>query len=292
MDWTPWRELSPALTLSAATLRELLDGGQAFRWREIPEGWEGVWGRHVARLRLDEKKRLAWSAPAGLHQTEQALRDYLGLHDNWDRITDALPWRSDAVIAHAVETWKGLRILRQPLGETLLTFLCSSTKQIAQIKQISEDLAAAFGQPITSEHQALPDWQTLHEVAEDDLRACRLGYRARYLKGTAAVLAEQPGWLEETGNLSYPEARTRLMQLPGVGGKIADCVLLFGTGKLEAFPVDTWMIKAMTRHYDLQGWKPEQVAQFGRVHFGPYAGLAQQILFTSERRSRAFSKQE
>jgi len=73
------------------------------------------------------------------------------------------------------------------------------------------------------------------------------------------------------------------MELPGVGAKVADCVLLFGAGKLEAFPVDTWILKAMAKRYDLTGWKPDQITHFGRQHFGPLAGLAQQYLFAYER---------
>jgi len=89
--------------------------------------------------------------------------------------------------------------------------------------------------------------------------------------------------LEETETLPYTEAKARLMSLPGVGEKVADCVLLFGAGKLEAFPVNVWILKTMERRYGLVGWKPAQVAQFGRAHFGPLAGLAQQYLFAWER---------
>ena len=96
--------------------------------------------------------------------------------------------------------------------------------------------------------------------------------------------ADQPGWLVETERLPYAAAKARLLELPGVGEKVADCVLLFGAGRLEAFPVDVWVLKSLARRYGLAGWKPAQVAQFGRTHFGPSAGLAQQYLFAWERR--------
>ena len=115
------------------------------------------------------------------------------------------------------------------------------------------------------------------------MRACQFGFRARFIHQTACFLAAHPGWLEATEALPYPEAKERLCSLPGVGEKIADCVLLFGAGRLEAFPVDTWILKAMAARYGLHGWKPAQVAQFGRAHFGPLAGLAQQYLFAYER---------
>jgi N-glycosylase/DNA lyase len=102
---------------------------------------------------------------------------------------------------------------------------------------------------------------------------------------TARWLIARPGWLEETERLPYAEAKARLLELPGVGEKVADCVLLFGAGRLEAFPVDTWILRAMADRYGLTRWKPAQVAQFGRVHFGPLAGLAQQYLFAYERQA-------
>ena len=129
----------------------------------------------------------------------------------------------------------------------------------------------------------MPTWSQLAAAPEDVLRECQLGFRARYIKGTATFLADRPGWLEETAALPYAAAKERLLLLPGVGEKIADCVLLFGLGHHDAFPVDTWMIKAMTRRYGLAGWSPAQVAHFGRVHYGPAAGLAQQFLFAWER---------
>jgi len=130
----------------------------------------------------------------------------------------------------------------------------------------------------------LPTWAELAAIPEEKLRACQLGFRARFIHDTAQFLAGNPGWLDETEHLPYASAKARLMELPGVGEKVADCVLLFGAGKLEAFPVDTWILKALARRYQLDGWKPAQVAQFGRAHFGPFAGYAQQFLFSWERK--------
>jgi N-glycosylase/DNA lyase len=129
----------------------------------------------------------------------------------------------------------------------------------------------------------LPTWSEIAAVPEAELRGCLLGFRARYIHQTAQFIAAHPGWLEETEALPYAEAKARLVTLPGVGEKVADCVLLFGAGRLEAFPVDVWILKTMAARYGLEGWKPAQVAQFGRAHFGPLAGLAQQYLFAWER---------
>jgi N-glycosylase/DNA lyase len=302
--WSAWRPVAGIGPLTAPVLAEILDGGQTFRWhRETAPSalrshgearsaviWQGIWSGCVARLRLNAAGLLEWSAPKELStQVASALPAYLsGAHD-FRALADTLPWRSDAHLARCLSAFPGLTIPRQPFGETLLCFLCSATKQIVQIKQMVALLAERHGEPIcrarslTTPIHRLPTWSELAEIPEPDLRACLLGFRARYIKASAIFLASRPGWLEAAEHLPYSEAKARLLELPGVGEKVADCVLLFGAGKLEAFPVDTWILKAMARHYHLDGWSPAQVAHFGRTHFGPNAGLAQQFLFAYER---------
>lgn len=319
--WSAWQPLG--LRLSAAVLAETLDGGQSFRWSCDDAGvWTGIWSEHIAQLTLDPQGELLGRMPCGSPGGMAPLRHYLRLDTDFAALADQLPWRSDPHLAACLAAFPGLRLPRQPFGETLLCFLCSATKQIVQIKQMVALLAQNHGAQITFEgehagpsarqahrhrdepghppNQAvtgrgnslpaihrLPTWPELAAIPEDDLRRCLLGFRARYIKQTALFLAARPGWLDETEALPYPAAKARLMELPGVGEKVADCVLLFGAGKLEAFPVDTWILKALAQRYGLSGWKPAQLAQFGRAHYGPFAGLAQQFLFAYERRSSA-----
>ena len=327
--WSDWQPLSVSPSFTATALAETLDGGQAFRWNRQADGaWFGLWGDCIARLHMnDGGGPLEWSAPAEIAERVAAtLPRYLALEVDYAALINALPWRSDSALAACLEAWRGLRLLRQPFGETLLCFLCSATKQIVQIKQMAELLAARFGAPIcragspavSSSNRPnpampqvervdlntldalglathggdkpkrvafhrLPTWPELTVVSESDLRACALGFRARFIAQTAQFLATHPGWLDETERLPYAAAKERLCLLPGVGEKIADCVLLFGAGRYAAFPVDGWIVKAMARRYGLGGWTPAQIAHFGRVHFGAGAGLAQQYLFASER---------
>ena len=340
--WSDWQPLPVSPPFTATTLAETLDGGQAFRWNRQADGaWFGIWGDCAARLRMNGDGPIEWSAPTEIaERAAAALPHYLALDLDCAALTDALPWRSDLPLAACLDPWRGLRILRQPFGETLLCFLCSATKQIVQIKQMAELLAARFGAPIgraespavslpavSSSNRSnrpnpagrgegklgaslvervdlnaldalglarrgggkrnplrrLPTWPELAAASESDLRTCALGFRARFIWQTAQFLAAQPGWLDETERLPYAAAKERLCLLPGVGEKIADCVLLFGAGCYEAFPVDGWIVKAMARRYGLVGWTPTQIAHFGRVHFGAGAGLAQQYLFASER---------
>jgi len=301
--WSEWRPLA-GWTPSAATLAETLDGGQSFRWNHAGGIWTGTWAGGLAQLRL-ENGRLHWRAPRALQVAVAAsLPRYLGLDRDWAALADSMPWRSDAHLAQAIAAFPDLRLLRQPFGETLLGFLCSATKQIVQIKQMCALLAERHGAPLLETGGArtplradpaakglaalpsrrLPTWPELALIPEKDLRQCLLGFRAKYINRTAQYIAARPGWLEETEHLPYADAKARLLELPGVGEKVADCILLFGAGRLEAFPVDTWILKSLERRYGLAGWKPAQVAHFGRTHFGPLAGLAQQYLFAWERR--------
>jgi len=305
--WSHWQPLPGDWTPTPSVLAETLDGGQAFRWqRDQDEKWTGVWSDCVAQLRLSDG-RLEWRAPEAIQQrVARSLPQYLGLDRDWPAYTDALPWRSDPHLARCLAAFPNLRILHQPFGETLLGFLCSATKQIVQIKQMVALLAGRHGAPMLDFGRAgplgppsgeartaqqsvptfnqLPTWAELAAIPEEKLRPCLLGFRARYIHETALFLAQHPGWLDETERLPYAAAKDRLIELPGVGEKVADCVLLFGAGKLEAFPVDTWILKALAKRYRLDGWKPAQVAQFGRAHFGPLAGYAQQYLFSWERK--------
>ena len=287
--WSDWEALP--LRLGDAVLTETLDGGQAFRWARRPGGiWQGVWSGVAARLRLDGAGRLhaSLSAPPA-PGAAAALRRYLALDTDFEALADTLPRRTDKHLAASIGCFPGLRILRQPFGETLFSFLCSATKQILQIKQMVALVAERHGPRLSGDPAAgsgLPGWEAIAALSEADLRLCLLGFRARHVHGVARFLAARPGWLEETESLPYPAAKERLLLLPGVGEKIADCVLLFGAGRLEAFPVDVWILRAMADRYGLVGWKPAQVAHFGRVHFGQLAGLAQQYLFAYERSQR------
>ena len=278
--WSDWRPLA-GWNPPPAVLVETLDGGQSFRWRHAEGVWTGQWSDGLVQVR-SERDALSWRGAGGT--VEAHVQCYFGLRTDWVALTNSLPWRSDIHLATCIAAFPGLRILRQPFGETLLGFLCSATKQIVQIKQMCALIADRHGAVVAPGHRRLPTWTELAKISEKDLRSCLLGFRAKFIHDTARFIASRPGWLDETEQLPYPEAKARLLELPGVGEKIADCVLLFGAGRLESFPVDTWVLKSIARHYGLDGWKPAQVAHFGRTHFGPLAGLAQQYLFAWERK--------
>jgi N-glycosylase/DNA lyase len=179
-----------------------------------------------------------------------------------------------------------LRILRQDPHETLIGFLCSSNKRILQIRVMVAGLAEKLGDPLGGGFHALPTWSALAAADDAILKSCALGYRAAFLRGTAQRLLARPRWAEEFAALDTPALLAELQSLPGVGPKVAACVALFGFGRLESFPVDTWVVQALADAYGLRKWKPAQLEQFGRAHFGAAAGLAQQYLFSAARHGK------
>ena len=285
-EWTSWRPLRLAEDVPAGTLAEQMDGGQAFRWSLASDGsWVGVFGRTLAAVR-SSPQGLEWRGQKGATHAEGALRHYLDAEGAQARLSESLPWRSDAVLRSARAAYPGLRILRQDPHEALIGFLCSSNKRILQIRVMVAALAAKLGESLGGDFHALPSWQAIASADDDTLRACSLGYRAAYLRGTAKKLLARPRWAEEFSALPTAELLNELQSLPGVGPKVAACVALFGFGRLESFPVDTWVVQALADAYGLRGWKPGPLEQFGKAHFGVAAGLAQQYLFSAIRNGR------
>ena len=285
-EWTSWRPLRLAEDVPAGTLAEQMDGGQAFRWSLTSDGsWVGVFGRTLAAVR-SSPQGLEWRGQKGATHAEGALRHYLDAEGAQARLSESLPWRSDAVLRSARAAYPGLRILRQDPHEALIGFLCSSNKRILQIRVMVAALAAKLGESLGGDFHALPSWQAIASADDDTLRACSLGYRAAYLRGTAKKLLARPRWAEEFSALPTAELLNELQSLPGVGPKVAACVALFGFGRLESFPVDTWVVQALADAYGLRGWKPGPLEQFGKAHFGEAAGLAQQYLFSAIRNGR------
>ncbi len=286
MKWSTWKLLDDNWAPTPRSLQETLDGGQAFRWKFLEDEnlWQGIFGSHLCQLKQDSVNNKVsirgyqWKA-----KDYNAANQYFGCKIPWTQIDDSLPWRSDAHLKACMDSFPELRILRQPFAETLLAFMCSATKRIPQIKVMCQNLATELGNEIAPNTHALPTWEQVAQADETSLRKLALGFRAKNIKKTADIIAATPDLLQQVEDAPYDEAKELLLQLPGVGEKIADCALLFGTTKQEAFPVDTWVIKVLSRRYGLDAWSNTQLSAFGRIHFGKNAGFAQQYLFSWER---------
>jgi N-glycosylase/DNA lyase len=186
---------------------------------------------------------------------------------------------------------RGLRIIRQPQWECLATFICSSMKQVAHIRQISLALRKRFGtkKVIYGSHvYAFPGAARLARSRENELRECALGYRATNLLATARRVATGDADLEGWSKLPDEELRARLCELPGVGAKVANCVMLFAYERLRAFPIDVWIERVLKQQYFPRRRKvtARQLREFCDSYFGEHGGYAQQYLFHHARMNR------
>lgn len=262
-----------------------LSSGQVFRWRRQGTAWEGVVETRWVRL-TQTRDGLRAEAMAG-DGDWRWLREFLQVEVDLKAVQ--AQWPDDPPLRAAAARWPGLRLLRQQPWECLASFILSSNKQIIQIQQMVGELCCRYGIRVRAPAgadpaHAFPAAASLASCSEADLRGCRLGFRAPYLRETARRVAEGEIDLDGMRRLPVQEARRRLEGLPGVGRKIADCVLLFALGFSEVFPVDVWVEKALRRWYFARRrptWRC--LLQFAESHFGPQGGYAQQYLFHDAR---------
>ena len=187
---------------------------------------------------------------------------------------------------------RGLRIIRQPLWECLATFITSSMKQVAHIRQMSRALRERFGEPralLGEQLYTFPSAQRVAELTEEELRGCALGYRAKNLLATAQLVATGEADLESWRELPDDELRARLCSLPGVGAKVANCVMLFAYERLRAFPIDVWIERVLKEKYFPRARKvtAARLRTFCDSYFGEHGGYAQQYLFHHARKTTA-----
>ena len=221
---------------------------------------------------------------------EDLISRYFRLDDNLPMIQDSLDW--DFHLSQAIGALHGLRLFRQDPWECLISFICSSNSNISRISGVMNRIAQEFGDQLTLGSRVgfqFPGPKVLASVGEVGYRTLRLGYRAAYVDKTSKILADTETDLNDLKSLPYPEAKAWLMTLPGVGAKVADCVLLFSLDKLEAFPIDVWVRRAIEEWYfNGEHLSYIKLVEWATEYFGPYAGYAQQYLF-HHRRTGEFS---
>jgi N-glycosylase/DNA lyase len=187
-------------------------------------------------------------------------------------------------MATAIETCRGLRLIRQPWWECVATFITSAQKAVVHIAQISHTLRQRYGRAVEWAGERLftyPSPAALAALAEADLRACALGYRAKNLLGAARMVVSRQVDLALVAGLSDDDALEELCRLPGVGPKVANCALLFGFGRLAAFPIDVWIERILRQIYfaGKRRVTTRRLREFSARYFGPFGGYAQQYLF-------------
>ena len=268
--------------------------GQAFRWSKQGEWWYGVVGGKIFKIRQIGEELEFENANVDF------VKNYFGLNE--DLLHILLEISKDEHIKHAVEMFKGLRILRQNPWECLISYICATYKNISAIKQMLFNISKKFGEEISFNGQkfyTFPTPERLAKATTQELANCGLGYRVKYVSETAKMAYESRFDFEGLRNMSHEEARKELLGFPGVGLKVADCVLLFSLGKFEAFPVDVWIKRVILKYYaehfqkefvkkisgkrGLSNAEYEELNFFGRKYFGEYAGYAQEYLYHYER---------
>lgn len=269
----------------ALTLRS----GQVFHWTEQGGEWHGLVGDAPMIIRQEDDVLIGRGLAA-----PEALAHYLALDHPMRRILRQLP--RDPHLKAASAYCGKLRLLRQPAWECLATFITSAVKQVPHIAQISGHLRRAYGLPVEfagRTYYTYPTPAALAAASEADLREhARLGWRAPHLRATAGLIAGGGFDLAAPRTLPLAEARKALCSLPGVGEKVANCVLLFAYERLEAFPVDVW-IERMLRELYFPGREhitAGEIREFAARYFGPYGGYAQQLLFHHGRAGGALRK--
>ena len=219
-------------------------------------------------------------------ETERLLRAYFRLDDDIAQIYEEIC--VDRRVAAMVNRYPGLRILRQEPWECTVAFICSATSNIPRIHQNMESMADHLGQPLELDGEVrhtFPTAQQLASAGETTLRELGLGFRAPYVISTAHQVVDGSLDLYELIGLPYPETKARLMDCYGIGAKIADCIAVFSLEKLEAFPVDVWVRRALAEWYFPMQKKPPDRAmvEWAQSYFGRYAGYSQQYLFHGRR---------
>ncbi len=271
-------------------LESTLHCGQLFRWKKVGDWWYGVVEGKVIKAR-QEKMVLEFEGAA-----PDFISGYFRMKDNLPKIVSEI--RQDPLIAKAVNAYPGLRLVRQNPWECLVSYICATYKNIPSIKHMVLELSKRFGEEITFEdctYHGFPEPETLAHSNIHELRTCKLGFRAKRVKEAAKIVDCRQLEFEDLRATDYETARDALLQVPGVGNKVADCVLLFSLDKLEAFPIDIWIKRVIqelyTDHFDasfikkistrrsLSAKEYSVISAFARGHFGEFAGYAQEYLY-------------
>ena len=264
----------------------LIGSAQCFSWLEMPNGFIGAPGGLPVRLWRDECGLWAEVDGGGLNEADvrHRLRHYLDLNRDYAAI--AVEFAAWPVGRRAMELYPGLRVLNQPAWEALVAFILSANNNVMRIRRLVLALNREYGAHLSvggAQVYVFPSPERLAACAPEELRALGMGYRAPYLAETARRVRD--GFpLNALSGMPYENAHRALLALPGVGDKVADCVLLFGCGQSAAFPVDVWVERLLRSWFGAnEHMNRSQLGSFVRKTLGKHAGLMQQFLFHAAR---------
>ena len=264
---------------------DTINSGQVFLWKKIDSKWYGIDGKKILILKdkLDVKSK-------NIHNFFRFDDDFQGIKKQLSK---------DRVMKKAINNFPGMRILRQDPFQCYISFIVSSNSNIPNIQTRLQKLSQKFGEKKIidkNEFFLFPKPEKLANASINEIAKCGLGYRTKYVK--KAAIAVNKGMIDFSSlkKQDYQEARDSLCQVFGIGKKVADCILLFSLDKLEAVPLDRWVLRILQKYYSKEfqiSTKTITEKTYDELHnkivdhFGEYAGYGQQFLFKNERDSFA-----
>ena len=276
-----------------------INSGQMFLWQKIRDAWYGIHTDRVLKLSIEDKcsdqqnSRIKYeSFPEDRGWEKKLFR----MDDDIDKILNTISF--DPLVRNSIMRFRGLRVMRQDPIQCMFSFLCASNINIQRIRKILFNLCRHFGKKMTvngDQFFTFPRPIDLHKATISELVTCGTGYRAKSVKMLATKIQEGEIIPEELNRMSYEDSKRALLGIHGIGDKTADCILLFSLEKLEAFPIDTWIARIVSHNYELPVGKKKTgtngqkihlshqqyryLSNRMRMHFGIYAGYAQQYLY-------------
>ena len=262
-----------------------INSGQVFLWEKCGSDWYGINGQDILKINKN----------AVIKSIQNSKTDFFRKKDNMQEIIKSIS--KDKTVKKAIKQYEGLRIFKQDPFQCMISFIISSNSNIQKIKNSLEKITKKFGVKVEIQNKEFflfPKPEKLANASIEEIKKCGVGYRAPFIKQAAEMIFSKKIDLEYLEKLDYKEAKKNICLIPGVGNKVADCILLFSLNKLEAFPLDTWMIKILEKYYSNEfkiETKTITQKQYEILHekivnyFGPYCGYAQQFLFKMERES-------
>jgi N-glycosylase/DNA lyase len=274
-----------------------INSGQVFLWERVGRAWYGIHADKVIRFTNWNGKLYCESFTSQKDEDDQAEDDnnafvqkMFRLDDDTDSIFEEIS--RDPMIQRLIISYPGLRLIRQDPAQCAISFVCASNTNIPMIKRMLGSLAKKYGQKVIidgREFHTFPSMRVLDRAPEIELRNCGLGYRAKAVKAVARAIVDGTVDLDSLKRASYSEAKNELLRLYGIGPKIADCIMLFSLEKLDAFPIDVWIARALANYYNWMSGRKiserlterqySEISGAARSYFGKYAGYAQQFLY-------------
>ena len=260
-----------------------INSGQVFLWKKIDAKWYGIDGKRVLVLENAQKFK----------KNMKYETDFFRLDDNFEKISNDL--KNDNHVRNALKMFPGLRLLRQNPFQCYISFIVSSNSNIPNIKSRLQNLCKTFGRRKMvdgKEFFLFPEPSDLANASVLDIKKCGFGYRAKAVKTASLSVLDKKIDFDFLKKIDYHTAKEELIKVFGIGNMVADCILLFSLEKLEAFPLDRWMLRILQKYYSkefqistktLTEKTYDQLHENIVEHFGSYAGYAQQFLFKMER---------